>query len=185
MLKTKLPPFVHRERTRHGKSVYYVRRGTGPRIRLYAAPGAPEFDEAYSAALEGAKWRPKAKPDVPETKNRQRVEAHLQRMLWKAAERAKIKGRGFDLDMEWALDQVIASGMRCPMSGIPFFMSVPETNRGVHPYAPSIDRVDSALGYTRDNCRVVVFALNAMMLDWGEEVFARVANGYRSTKSKR
>jgi integrase len=48
----RLPPFVLRERTRHGKAVYYFRRGKGPRTRLPDL-GAPDFEEAYQAALAG------------------------------------------------------------------------------------------------------------------------------------
>ena len=42
----RLPPFVLRERTRHGKYVYYFRRGKGTRTRLPDL-GAPDFEEAY------------------------------------------------------------------------------------------------------------------------------------------
>lgn len=53
----KLPPFVTRERTRHGKTVYYFRRGKGPRTRLPSID-EPEFQDAYEAALAGSP-RPK------------------------------------------------------------------------------------------------------------------------------
>lgn len=48
----KLPLFVHRERTRHGKVLYYFRQKMGPRTRLpdYGTEG---FHEAYKAALAG------------------------------------------------------------------------------------------------------------------------------------
>jgi hypothetical protein len=105
-------------------------------------------------------------------------------MLRGAAERAKKRGREFDLDIDWALAQVAKTGLKCPMTGIPYFMKADRAERGVHPYAPSIDRIDCEKGYTRDNCRIVVFAFNIMLLDWGEAVFARVANGYRANRRK-
>lgn len=46
------PPYLSRERTRHGKSVWYVRLD-GKRIRLRAEYGTPEFDAEYQAALAG------------------------------------------------------------------------------------------------------------------------------------
>lgn len=55
----KLPPFVTRERSRHGKVVFYFRKDKGPRLRLPAID-APEFHEAYQAALVGAPPRRKA-----------------------------------------------------------------------------------------------------------------------------
>jgi integrase len=47
------PPHLHKETTRHGTVVWYVRVGKGPRIRIKAIYGTPEFDAAYRAALSG------------------------------------------------------------------------------------------------------------------------------------
>lgn len=44
------PPYLHREKTRHGKFVWYVRKD-GKRTRLRADYGTPEFQEEYQAAL--------------------------------------------------------------------------------------------------------------------------------------
>jgi integrase len=52
MPKPRYPNLRH-ERTRHGKMVWYVRVGDGPRIRMHAAPGTPEFDQEYFAAMHG------------------------------------------------------------------------------------------------------------------------------------
>jgi integrase len=47
------PPHLHREVTRHKKPVWYVRIGKGPRIRIRAEYGTPEFDADYQAAING------------------------------------------------------------------------------------------------------------------------------------
>jgi len=47
------PPHVHRETTRHGATVWYVRLARGPRIRLPCGPGGDGFEAAYRAALAG------------------------------------------------------------------------------------------------------------------------------------
>ena len=47
------PPFLVRQVTRHGKAVWYVRRGVGPRVRIRAAFGSPEFAGEYQAAVAG------------------------------------------------------------------------------------------------------------------------------------
>lgn len=63
------PPHLHRETTRHGRVVWYVRVGHGPRIRLPVGPGREGFDAACVAAIEpgitdlrnraiGAGWHP-------------------------------------------------------------------------------------------------------------------------------
>jgi integrase len=45
------PPHLHRERTRWGRIVWYVRIGKGPRIRIRADFGTLEFEAEYQAAL--------------------------------------------------------------------------------------------------------------------------------------
>lgn len=47
------PPYVQREKTRHGKTVWYFRKGRGPRIPLPGPQGTEGFDEAYEKALAG------------------------------------------------------------------------------------------------------------------------------------
>ncbi len=53
------PPYLQRLTTRHGKAVWYVHRRPGPRIRIKAEFGTPEFDAAYQAAIDGE--RPKGR----------------------------------------------------------------------------------------------------------------------------
>lgn len=48
-------PYTQREVTRHGKTVWYFRRGTGARLRLPGEYESPEWLEAYEAALGGRK----------------------------------------------------------------------------------------------------------------------------------
>lgn len=45
------PPYLQKERTRHGTTVWYVRRGDGPRTRIKGDYGSPEFMAAYHAAV--------------------------------------------------------------------------------------------------------------------------------------
>jgi integrase len=47
------PPHLHSERTRHGRQVWYVRVGRGPRIRLRADFGTDNFRLEYEAAIRG------------------------------------------------------------------------------------------------------------------------------------
>ena len=60
MTKVRLP-FLNFERTRHGRLVWYVRVGKGPRARLRAAWGTPEFDPEYHAAISGKPLTSRAK----------------------------------------------------------------------------------------------------------------------------
>lgn len=47
-------PYLQTETTRHGKVVYYVRRGDGPRCRVSGAYGSIEFLASYDRALRTA-----------------------------------------------------------------------------------------------------------------------------------
>ncbi len=57
------PPHLHRQKTRHGKFVWYVRVDHGPRVRIRAEFGTPEFEAYYRAALAGVPAR-KASPST-------------------------------------------------------------------------------------------------------------------------
>ena len=56
------PPHLQREVTRHGKAVWIVRIGRGPRTRIQGEYGSPEFMEAYHAAVSGTPRPTKAGP---------------------------------------------------------------------------------------------------------------------------
>jgi integrase len=58
------PPHLHRETSRHGKTVWCVRIGRGRRVRLRAEYGSAEFDAEYQAAVTGT---PRPKKGAPAT----------------------------------------------------------------------------------------------------------------------
>jgi integrase len=57
------PPHLHRQVSRHGKAVWYVRIGKGVRIRIRSAFGTAEFDAEYQAAVAGLPARQTPKDD--------------------------------------------------------------------------------------------------------------------------
>lgn len=56
------PPFLRRETTRHGRSVWYFRRGN-KRVRLPDEFGTDAFWQAYNAAMAGKAPRSRTGPD--------------------------------------------------------------------------------------------------------------------------
>jgi integrase len=57
------PPHLHRQVTRHGKTVWYVRLDRkSPRIRIKAEFGSDEFTAEYQAAIEGRAKPAKGQP---------------------------------------------------------------------------------------------------------------------------
>lgn len=67
----------------------------------------------------------------------------------------------------------------CQVSGLPFDFS--GGKGAMHPLTPSLDRPDSSKPYTRDNFRVVCWAVNAGCGAWGLETAKRVWAAVLST----
>lgn len=45
-----------------------------------------------------------------------------------------------------------------------------------NPWAPSIDRIDSRVGYHARNCRIVCVAVNIAINEWGASILHEIAN---------
>lgn len=177
--------FVQVYTTRHGKSVTYYRRGNGPRFRLPDDMSSPEFQLAYEAAASSREYNHVRHMAVrPIEARKQKTEKTVRRALDHARARAVKKGLPFNLTLDWLLSQLDAQECRCALTGIEFHAEH-EVAARVHPFTPSLDRISPSQGYTTENVRIVIFALNAMLLDWGEEIFELVANSYRYQKHKR
>lgn len=84
---------------------------------------------------------------------RMRKTKYWSRLLFQARRRAVAKGLCFDLTPEWALARWVG---KCEETGIEF-----HTGNDRHPFSPSIDRRDNAVGYTQENARFVCWGFNA------------------------
>jgi hypothetical protein len=99
------------------------------------------------------------------------------KLLHAARERAAIRNLPCDLseaDIVYLIDR---SKGRCELTKVPFSSGRPY-GCARRPFGPSLDRIEPCIGYTRSNCRLVCFAVNVALSDWGEEVFSRLAHGY-------
>lgn len=95
----------------------------------------------------------------------------------RAKYRAQARGVAFTLTIVDVEDMLAATRGRCSVTGIPFdYASLGD--RFKRPWAPSLDRIRPALGYTPLNCRVVCTAANLAMHVWGEDVLRRLAESY-------
>jgi endogenous inhibitor of DNA gyrase (YacG/DUF329 family) len=81
-------------------------------------------------------------------------------LLMGAKSRAKEKVLPFDLTEEWAADRWTG---RCEITGIAFIVGAPR--KSPRSFWPSIDRIEAELGYTQDNCRFILHAVNALKGD--------------------
>jgi hypothetical protein len=67
---------------------------------------------------------------------------------------------------------------------LPFIFSYGDTpkNHRYLPFSPSLDKIDPKKGYTKDNVRLVITAINLALNNFGEELVAKVAQAYLETK---
>lgn len=76
--------------------------------------------------------------------------------------RAKEKQLDFDLDVDWFIKHI--TPMKCEATGMQLEMEIDITTH--HTYnRPSIDRIDSFKGYTKDNCQIVSVIYNKAKSD--------------------
>lgn len=167
--------YLQKETTRHGRQVYYVRLRGKKRQRIKLAPDDPLFPESYKAALEAA--------IISQDFTIQRsIEKILVARFRNARARDVQRGRITSINQEWVVRQIRRQNYKCAITGVRFSDKVVESAR-INPFSPSIDRIDNARGYETGNVRIVIFAVNMMMLDWGLSVFDLVATEYTKNKN--
>jgi hypothetical protein len=79
--------------------------------------------------------------------------------FYSAQRNAKSSGVLFSLTKNDVLEMFARGGRKCALTGIPFSLERVNGSRR-RPFIPSIDRIDSKGGYTADNVRLVIWAMN-------------------------
>src|SRR5215212_9033160 len=97
------------------------------------------------------------------------------RWLRRLVSNARRRGKGFALSDHIAERLYQQQRGRCAVTGIRFSMERWEKAVVKPPFAPSMDRRDSEVGYTDENVRLVCVATNFGMGQWGEGVFLSLA----------
>lgn len=115
-------------------------------------------DNYYLANKEKIKqkhleWREKNKDYIKASRLAKRKEDPRKIMLYSAKHRAQAKGLSFDIDVE---DIIIPE--YCPVLNIKLELFHESQNRS----SPSLDRIDSNLGYTKGNIQVISWLANTM-----------------------
>ena len=67
-------------------------------------------------------------------------------------------------------------GGRCSVTGLVFSFDSVGSSLVKRAYAPSLDRITAGAPYTRENCRLVMVAINFAMNAWGLDVYLCLAN---------
>lgn len=110
------------------------------------------------------------------SKQRVRAERPWQWLLYSAKSRAKALGVPFDLTPDWAADRWTG---KCELTKESFDVS---SKPNGEMYSPSIDRVDPQGGYTQDNCRFILWAVNRFKANSSDEVMYRLARAITENK---
>lgn len=98
----------------------------------------------------------------------------LMRLIYNGRINARKRGLNFDLGLEDLSSMWIGQGGKCSISGIPFIWNQ-KCAKGEHsPFGPSIDRIDSSRGYTKDNVQMVLWMYNKSKQHYTEADLARV-----------
>lgn len=98
----------------------------------------------------------------------------VNRTLSQIRTRCKIKGLDYDLDAEWLLPKLKGT---CELTDLPFKhikVQAGHGKPGPKPFSPSVDRIDPKQGYTKANCRVVLYCVNAFKQTMTDEQMLKV-----------
>jgi len=117
--------------------LFYKRKRTKNKLQTYCKICKNKIQAKYDASLHG-----RAKKLISTIHNSKR------------GKRASMEKTIIEND----IFPILEAGY-CQLTGLPFdFMPTNKTHK--NPHAPSLDRIDSQKGYTKENCRVVLSAVN-------------------------
>ncbi len=143
----------------------HVRRKLFPeKIAAAAAKYRAKPKNRKHAAVKSREWhaanKEQANPRRQVRKQKERVDYPWKGPLDAARRRAAMKKLPFDLTDDWCRGRWTG---RCEMSDIPFRIGA----RGNGPkfFSASIDQITPKGGYTQNNCRFVLWAVNAFKYD--------------------
>lgn len=96
--------------------------------------------------------------------------------------RSKKSGTNCDIDMDWLLKRYKKG--KCEATGLPFNTKGSfNTHLQIHPFAPSVDKIQPSKGYTKKNCRMVCWIYNQAKATFTEKTLLKMAEALVLTKS--
>jgi hypothetical protein len=133
--------------------------------KVYKMPTDPEERRLYEAERN--------RKHLEEFRKKHPKEFKLRRLLYYSRVRAKEKCLKHTITKDW-LEEKTKSNL-CELTKIEFDY---DTTIQRNPFGPSIDRIDVSKGYTPDNCRIVIWAVNAGLGHYSERDLYRVCKAY-------
>jgi hypothetical protein len=125
---------------------------------------------AKSKAQNGGKCH-RVRSCLKRRENRTETDWKLINMYWSAKKRSRKKGRNFDITPEDVLALYVE---RCPILGIELDWEVEGAKRASDS-SPSLDRIDSTKGYSKDNIWIISLRANRIKSDGSPEELMAIA----------
>lgn len=176
------PKHVNAQRRRSGITTayyWYPKRGT-KEARWYRAqwcrmPGDPsttEFWMRYAqlvAAIDN--------PSYLAAAARALLRVRLRLLHESSKRRAAEKKLGHEVSLDDVIELYERQGGRCAVSGLQFHFNGVDGTMFSRAFAPSLDRLNNAKGYTFENVRLVCRIANFAMGTWGQKALEELAIG--------
>lgn len=179
-------PEVNAEKNRKRKIKESTEEAKAKRQEYRARP-------EVKAKTAESQQRYKCKPQVQEAR-RKRKEENQKKIFFRASllmtsvlSRCRKGNLPVEITAKW-IEEILERGV-CQVSGMPFdYGRHPHTRR--NPFGPSVDQVVAGKGYTLENSRIVLTALNLALCEWGVDTYVQIAqevlraNGFSVAKAE-
>jgi len=96
------------------------------------------------------------------------VKGRANTLMSNARARCKSKSVEIYITQQW-VEEHLTRGT-CELTGIPFSFEPPPEGLTRRPDAPSLDRINKHKHYTEDNTRVILWAVNCALAEYGTEI---------------
>jgi hypothetical protein len=135
---------------------------TGHNYEMWRTP-----DQVNNMLKKSSDWRKENKEYIKTWRKTANVtpKKRAKMLLRRAKGRAVKKQILFSLTLDDVLPKILEG--KCQLTNLPFDLTQ-DCDSWRNPYSPSIDRIDSSLGYTKENTRVVLTSVNITLNEFGE-----------------